>query len=148
MCAIVQTVRYGNKQKNKLYVCNIPRAMGRAQLLAAFRKLLVGVVDLDVTMQKDQGKPDENRGFCFVELYNTSAAELALDVLGKDVDFDGECASVSFPLPSSRWTCWARALTLTARAPPVSHVCRAIQHVCRTNSGRARQGRRRSMDGC
>ena len=88
----MQTVKYASKQRNKLYVCNIPKNRTRQQLLLAFRDLTPGVVDLDVTMQKDQGKPSENRGFCFLDMYNQAAAEQAMAALASPtLQFDGEC---------------------------------------------------------
>jgi RNA recognition motif-containing protein len=87
----MQTVKYANKQKHKVYVCNIPRHMDRVALQSAFKDLIRGLVEVDVTMQKDQGKPDENRGFCFLDMYNQTAAEQAIDVLNQDVEFAGEC---------------------------------------------------------
>lgn len=88
----MQTVKYASKQRNKLYVCNIPKTKTRQQLLAAFRMLTPGVVDLDVTMQKDQGKPTENRGFCFLDMYNQAAAEQAMATLASPaLQFEGEC---------------------------------------------------------
>ena len=89
-------MKYANKQRHKLYVCNIPRTMNRAALLAAFRGLVRGVMELDVTMQKDQGKPDENRGFCFLDMYNQPAADAAMAALNSDVEFAGQCAACCF----------------------------------------------------
>lgn len=87
-------MKYASKQRNKLYVCNIPKNKTRQQLLATFRDLTPGVVDLDVTMQKDQGKPRENRGFCFLDMYNQAAAEQAMATLASPtLEFDGEYAS-------------------------------------------------------
>ena len=88
----LQTIKYTNKQRHKLYVCNVPRNLSRAALTAAFKQRIRGVVDVDATMQKDQGKPDENRGFCFVEMYNQAAAEAALKELHHDAEFAGACA--------------------------------------------------------
>lgn len=89
-----QTVKYGSKQRHKLYVCNVPRTMPRQTLLETFRGLVRGVVELDVTTQKDQGRPEENRGFCFIEMYNQAAAEAAMPVLtSPDLVFAGECAA-------------------------------------------------------
>jgi RNA recognition motif-containing protein len=88
----LQTIKYANKQRHKLYICNIPRTMTRSALLEAFCATVAGIMELDVTMQKDQGKPDENRGFCFLEMYNQPAAEVALKKLSQDVTFAGECA--------------------------------------------------------
>lgn len=89
----MQTVKYASKQRNKLYICNIPKSKTRQQLLATFRALTPGVVDLDVTMQKDQGKPSENRGFCFLDMYNQAAAEQAMATLASPaLHFEGECA--------------------------------------------------------
>jgi hypothetical protein len=91
----VQTVKYASKHRNKLYVCNVPRAMSRLDLLEAFRNIVVGVVDLDVTMQKDQGRPGENRGFCFLEMYNQPAAEQALATLANpNLEFAGTCVPI------------------------------------------------------
>lgn len=87
----LQTVKYASKQRNKLYICNIPKNKTRQQLLTAFRALTPGVVDLDVTMQKDQGKPSENRGFCFLDMYNQAAAEQAMATLASPtLQFEGE----------------------------------------------------------
>lgn len=87
----LQTVKYASKQRNKLYICNIPKHKTRQQLLSTFRALTPGVVDLDVTMQKDQGKPSENRGFCFLDMYNQAAAEQAMATLASPtLQFEGE----------------------------------------------------------
>jgi hypothetical protein len=72
--------------------------MSRHQLLEGFRSLVPGIVELDVTMQKDQGKPDENRGFCFIEMYNQTAAEQAIAKLtAPDLELAGECVPIMFP---------------------------------------------------
>jgi RNA recognition motif-containing protein len=70
--------------------------MSRQTLLEGFRSLVPGIVELDVTMQKDQGKPDENRGFCFIEMYNQASAEQAIAKLTvPDLELAGECVPMT-----------------------------------------------------
>lgn len=94
----MQTVKYSSKQKHKIYVCNIPRNKGRQELLEGFRGLVRGIEELDVTTQKDQGRPAENRGFCFLEMYNQAAAEAAMAALAAPgLELCGVYASLSSP---------------------------------------------------
>ena len=58
------------------------------------RGLVRGVEDLDITTQKDQGRPGQNRGFCFLEMYNQAVAEEAMAILvAPGVQLCGMCAS-------------------------------------------------------
>jgi hypothetical protein len=90
----LQTVKYSSKQKHKVYVCNIPRDKGRKELLDSFRSLVRGIEELDITTQKDQGRPGQNRGFCFLEMYNQAVAEEAMGILAAPgVQLCGMCGS-------------------------------------------------------
>ena len=76
------------------------------------------MVDLDVTMQKDQGKPSENRGFCFLDMYNQAAAEQAMAALAAPtLQFDGEC------VPSVYLVCECMSISQADFSPNlVSHM--------------------------
>jgi RNA recognition motif. (a.k.a. RRM, RBD, or RNP domain) len=98
MHVLLQTVKYSSKQKHKIYVCNIPREKGRQELLDSFRSLVRGIEELDITMQKDQGRPGQNRGFCFLEMYNQAVAEEAIAALSAPgVQLCGMCVSPAVP---------------------------------------------------
>ena len=52
-----------------------------------------GVEELDITTQKDQGRPGQNRGFCFLEMYNQAVAEEAMAILAAPgLELCGMCA--------------------------------------------------------
>lgn len=92
----LQTVKYSSKQKYKVYVCNIPRNKGRQELLESFRGLVRGIEELDITTQKDQGRPGQNRGFCFLEMYNQAVAEEGMATLSAPgVQLCGMCGSLT-----------------------------------------------------
>jgi RNA recognition motif-containing protein len=102
----VQTVKYSSKQKHKIYVCNIPRDKGRQELLESFRSHVRGVEVLDITMQKDQGRLGQNRGFCFLEMYNQAVAEEAMSTLSAPgMQLCGMCVFFRYLVFSWRGCC-------------------------------------------
>jgi Q family heterogeneous nuclear ribonucleoprotein R len=64
----------------RLYVGNIPKSKGKAEILDEFGKLTAGLVDVIIYSSPNDKK--KNRGFCFLEYDSHKAASLAKRRLG------------------------------------------------------------------
>jgi hypothetical protein len=64
-----------SESKYRLFVGNVPRAMSQEELLTALKKQEPGVEVVELPMEPNM--PSRNRGYAFVDLYNTASAERA-----------------------------------------------------------------------
>jgi len=61
--------------KNKLHIAGLPHSLTQEALQSPLETALPGVQHVDLIMNKDN--PSQNRGFCFIEFYNTECAKAA-----------------------------------------------------------------------
>ncbi|GMH39473.1 hypothetical protein BSKO_07371 [Bryopsis sp. KO-2023] len=76
-----KTVRVIMSQvKNRLFIGNVPKDVKLEDMQELLDKEVRGVTEVELLMDRERNM---NRGFCFVEFYNHSAADLARKILSR-----------------------------------------------------------------
>jgi heterogeneous nuclear ribonucleoprotein R len=79
-----QKVRIQPSQaKNKLFLGGIPHELTREDLFDLLGPLVKGLDKIDMVKSKDPAHPEQNRGFCFLEFYNSACAAAAKHTLSQ-----------------------------------------------------------------
>ncbi|KAL4448889.1 hypothetical protein ABPG77_007606 [Micractinium sp. CCAP 211/92] len=92
-----------SQSKNKLFVGGIPHDLTREALEQQLLPLVKGLEKIDMSRSRDPAHPEHNRGFAFLEFYNSACAAAAKHALSQpDFKIGDRVPTIDYAEPSQK----------------------------------------------
>lgn len=92
-----------SQSKNKLFVGGIPHDLTREVLEQQLLPLVKGLEKIDMSRSRDPAHPEHNRGFAFLEFYNSACAAAAKHALSQpDFKIGDRVPTIDYAEPSQK----------------------------------------------